>query len=418
MKVLVLGSGGREHALAWRLKNETQVSEVFLHPGNAGTQAFGFRTLGDVSPSDPNALTAKIKALDIDLTVIGPEAYLAKGYADTFRAAGLKVVGPGTDGAQLEASKSFAKAFLQGAGIPTARYQEASSPEGVRAAIHQYPIVLKLDGLAAGKGVVVAQTEQDTESFIQRVWKDKEFGAGPHQVVVEQFLEGKELSYIGVCDGETFVPLSTSSDYKRLLEKDEGPNTGGMGAISPSPIATPVLEDRIQKEVVAPTLREMKKRGMAYRGALYFGIMVSPDGTPYVLEFNARFGDPETQALMLRLEAGFLDLLTHTAMGTLKHCAPLQWNPRTSVYIVLTAQGYPAQVRTGDPIRGVDPLPSGATLFFSGVSSSSGVLTTHGGRVLGVGCLGENGTEARNQALKAIESVQFEGRHFRKDIGK
>ncbi len=417
MKVLVLGSGGREHALAWRIRKDPQVEEVYLHPGNAGTWSCGIPNLGDVSIENLPSLIAHAQELGVSLVVIGPEALLAKGYADAFRKSGFPVSGPGADGAQLETSKAFAKEFLEKGGIPTAAYTTATTPEAVRVAIRKYPSVLKLDGLAAGKGVVVAQSPADAEDFIRRVWELKEFGNESPVVVVEDFIAGRELSYIGLCDTERFVALSTASDYKRVGDGDQGPNTGGMGAISPSPIETPQLLQRIEAEVVQPTLRELKRRGIDYRGALYFGLMVAADGTPYVLEFNARFGDPETQALLMRIEGDFTGLLVAAARRELSTAPDPKWTNQTSVYVVAAADGYPATPRLGDTIQGLDRLAAGVQVFFSGVGSGPQGLVTQGGRVLGLGALGKDAQASRSAVYTNFPKVSWPGLHYRRDIG-
>jgi phosphoribosylamine---glycine ligase len=417
MRVLVLGSGGREHALAWRLAQEERVQKVTLHPGNPGTWSRGFATLGDVAPKDFKALAAAAKKEAIDLVLVGPEALLSMGIADDLRNEGFLVVGPGVQGAELESSKVFAKRFLMDAGIPTARYVQAHTESEVRAAVNAYPVVLKLDGLAAGKGVVVAETPEHLEGFISRVWHEHEFGQGNHSVVVEEFIEGKELSYIGLCDGTTFVPFSSSSDYKRLLDSDLGPNTGGMGAISPSPILNEGLEQKITARIVEPTLRQMARLKMPYRGALYFGLMVSKNQEPYVLEFNARFGDPETQALMLRLEGNFIDFLEATAKGVLASRPLPQWNSRVAVYFVAAAAGYPSEPRLGDRISGLDTVSADSQVFFSGVGQGPDGLVTGGGRVLGIGSLGQSADASRQNVLNQLKKVHWNGMHFRKDIG-
>lgn len=417
MKVLVLGGGGREHALAWRIAQDPQVQKVVLHPGNDGTARAGFASLGDIALSSIDMLVAEAHRQMIDLVVVGPEVLLAQGFSDRFRREGFLVVGPGQAGAQLETSKAFAKHFLEDGKIPTAHYETASSPATVREKTgDKYPVVLKLDGLAAGKGVVVAESEADREDFINRVWDRKEFGAGPHTVVVEQFLAGRELSYIGLCDGERFVALSTASDYKRVFDGNLGPNTGGMGAISPSPVANSELEKRIQEKIVTPTLKQLKRRGLDYRGALYFGLMIC-DGEPYVLEFNTRFGDPETQALMLRLEGNFTDLLCATAKAELTQAPAPQFKPGACVYVVAAAAGYPAEPKLGDAIEGLDAVPAGVQVFFSGVRASGSKLVTHGGRVMGLGATGPDAEACRRQVYTAFEKTGWKTMHYRRDIG-
>jgi phosphoribosylamine---glycine ligase len=417
MKVLVLGSGGREHALAWRIAKDKSVSEVFLHPGNAGTWKQGIPTLGDVSLHNREALATAAEGRGVSLIVVGAEAQLAQGYGDFFREQGFSVVGPGVKGAQLETSKAFAKRFLEDGAIPTGRYTEARTPEGVRAAIKSFPVVLKLDGLAAGKGVVVALSVADSESFINRVWNLREFGPGEPLIVVEEFLPGRELSFIGLCDGKTFLPLSSASDYKRLADGDLGPNTGGMGAISPSPVETPALLVRIQDEVVAPTLRQLAKQGLDFRGVLYFGLMISPDGKPYVLEFNTRFGDPETQALMLRLQGDFTALLQATAEGKLGDAPVPHWSDDTALYVVGSAEGYPSAPRTGDQIEGLEGLSPETAVFFSGVGGGSHGLVTQGGRVLGLGVVAKGAENCRSRLYAAFAGVRWAGMHYRRDIG-
>lgn len=417
MKVLVLGSGGREHALAWRIGNDPQVAQVFLHPGNAGTWRAGIQTLGDIPIGNSAALSTACHRLGIGLVVIGPEVLLAQGYADFFREEGFRVVGPGKLGAQLETSKAFAKRFLQDGGIPTAAYQVATTPEGVRGAISKYPVVLKLDGLAAGKGVVVAQEPSEAENFIARVWAHREFGEGPYTIVVEDFIAGKELSYIGLCDGKTFHALSTASDYKRVSDGDRGPNTGGMGAISPSPVASPELEAKIQATVVTPTLKQLERQGLEYRGALYFGLMVDAQGNPFVLEFNTRFGDPETQALCMRLQGDFTEYLVATADGALSTLPPPKWRDETAIYVVAAAQGYPSTPRAGDAIEGLESVPEDVRVFFSGVGGGSHGLVTQGGRVLGVGALGDSADASRRKAYETLDTIQWNGIHYRRDIG-
>ncbi len=417
MKLLVLGTGGREHALAWRLSQDSDVSEVFLHPGNPGTLHAGFANLGEVSIDAPGDLVKAARERSVDLVVIGPEVLLAKGYGDLFRKEGFLVVGPGKNGAQLETSKAFAKSFLDSACIPTASYCSVESEIALREKAKHLPIVLKLDGLAAGKGVVVATEFSHVEDFISRVWKENEFGPGPHKVVVEDFIEGSELSYIGLCDGNRFIPLSSASDYKRLNDGDQGPNTGGMGAISPSPILTQELEARIEQRIVAPTLKELSRKGIEYRGVLYFGLMITKTGDPFVLEFNARFGDPETQALMLRIEDGLAELLQLTAKGLLGQAPVPHWKPGSAVYIVAASEGYPSRPRSGDLIEGIENFPNHATLFFSGVQTITAGLATSGGRVLGVGAIGRDPQDCREKAYSALSTVRWKGIHFRRDIG-
>lgn len=415
MKLLVLGSGGREHALAWRAQKSG--AEVFLHPGNAGTVKSGIANLGDV-PLNAEAVAQESKRRGISLVVIGPETLLAQGYADKLREAGLPVVGPSQKAAQLETSKIFSKEFMVRAGIPTAAFQIVESREALLAlSFKTWPVVLKYDGLAAGKGVAIAQSPDEIREFADRIWEQNEFGAGKHRLLVEECLHGREISYIGLCDGKVFLPLSSSTDYKRVGDKGTGPNTGGMGVVSPSPYLTPELETKIQERVIAKTLSQLANEGLDYRGALYAGLMITSSGDPYVIEYNARFGDPETEAVLLRLEGDFGDYLRHTAEGTLAKAPPLRWKPQTSVYVVGAAEGYPAKPKVGDAISGLDRLDSSAQVFFSGVRESGSGLATAGGRVLGVGALGDGITQARERAYSALRKISWRGLHFRTDIG-
>ncbi len=418
MLTLVLGSGGREHAIAWKLAQDLGPNGVYLHPGNAGTEAAGLRTLGAVDWKDPDAVAAKAKALGISLIVIGPETLLAEGCADRLREYGFLVVGPGKSAAQLEASKVFSKEFMKRADIPTAPFVVAESRAEMEKALSAFPIVLKLDGLAAGKGVVVATRREEAAAFADRVWSSNEFGPGPHKVVVEGFLPGVEVSYLGFCDGKRFVPLATATDYKRVGDGNQGANTGGMGAVSPSPYFTDDLKQKIDSRILKPMFRQLQTEGLDYRGILYVGLMVDGQGNPGVLEFNTRFGDPETQAILLRFDQNFPKLLEATARGNLAGAPAPVWSEKTSIYVVGAAEGYPGPVKTGDAIEGAPDPQTGAQVFFSGVSSKDGKLATAGGRVLGVGTLGKNADEARRSAYAALERIQWRGKHFRKDIGK
>ncbi len=417
MKALVLGSGGREHALAWALRRELGDGQVWLHPGNAGTARQGYGQLPDVALEDRDGLARAAQACAIDCVVIGPETLLAEGYADFLREKGFAVVGPGKSGARLESSKVFAKELMQRAEIPTAGFFVVTERAELLARVTDFPIVLKLDGLAAGKGVVVAQTRADVTAFAERIWAAQEFGPGPHTVLVEAFLSGRELSYIGATDGETFVPFPSATDYKRIGDDDTGPNTGGMGAISPSPYFNADLEAKIQNRIITRLLKRLAIENIAYRGVLYVGLMVNAEGDPFVLEFNARFGDPETQAIVLRAEGGFARLLTDTARATLKTCPPPRWRDQVSLYVVGSAAGYPGKPRTGDIITGLESLPPGIEVFYSGVAEKNGRLVTAGGRVLGLGTLAESARLARENVYAALEQVHWLGRHSRSDIG-
>jgi phosphoribosylamine--glycine ligase len=416
LKVLILGEGAREHSLGWKLKIQKECDSVFIHPGNGGTRLQGFPHLG--STQSLTELVTKSKHEGIGLVVIGPEVLLAKGYANAFREAGIPVVGPNREAAQLESSKIFAKDFFLRAGIPTANSQQFTSPEELlNFKGNQWPWVLKLDGLAAGKGVVIAENPVDVLEFAESVWKRKEFGPGPHRVLAESFLKGKELSYIGFCDGKSFVPLASATDYKRVLNANKGPNTGGMGAVSPSPYFSKQLEQQIQKKIICPTLFELNRLQLDYRGILFVGIMVDENENPFVLEFNTRFGDPETQCVLPRLTSSLLSLLLSTATGTLSSLSTPQWDLRTSVYVVACAKGYPGTPQKGDVISGLDSFPSEVPVFFGGVDTKEKRLITQGGRILGLGALEADAETARKQVYSYLSKVKWPGIHYRTDIG-
>ena len=415
MKTLVLGSGGREHAIAWKLAEEIGRESLWIHPGNGGTAALGFQTLdlehGALVPT-------AAKETGIELAIIGPEVLLADGLADRLRESGILVVGPGQEGALLESSKVFSKEFMTRAKIPTAPYRVVESQEELKdLSIPKYPIVLKLDGLAAGKGVVIAQDAKEVEAFGKRVWKDRAFGTGPHRLLVEENLVGNELSYIGFCDGETFIPMASATDYKRIGENNTGPNTGGMGSISPSPYLTKKIQSEIDRQIVEPFIAQLKSEKIAFRGILFIGVMVTAEGIPFVLEFNTRFGDPETQAVLMRLESSFLEVLTHTAKGTLSACSPLRWSDEQSLYVVAASEGYPTSSKTGDPIEGIENLPKDVQLFFSGVDRTDDTWVTAGGRVLGLGALAKDRDTVRTKVYDAMKKINWSGMQYRHDIG-
>jgi len=416
LNVLILGEGAREHALGWKLREQKECESIFIHPGNAGTLYSGFENFDDTT--DLQALIQKARSQNIQLVVIGPEALLEKGYADAFRKAGFLVVGPNQFSAQLETSKVFAKRFLLDAQIPTAPHFVFESFEALNQFEPQdWPWVLKLDGLAAGKGVVIAHSKEDVLSFSRAIWEHNVFGSGKHRVLVEAFLKGKEISYIGFCDGATFIPLETATDYKKVFDGDKGPNTGGMGAISPSPYFSSELKHSIDCSIIEPLLRQMAARQLDFKGILFIGLMVDSSNKPHVLEFNTRFGDPETQCVLPRLKSSLLSLLLLTAQGKLHESKNPEWDPKTSVYVVSCAEGYPGNPTKGDEIHGLDFSPPQTTLFFSGVADRKGIFVTQGGRVLGVGALGDSGKEAREKAYGALSAIHWRGMHFRKDIG-
>jgi len=419
MKVLVIGSGGREHALAWKLKQSPRVSEVIVAPGNAGTaREKGVRN-ADVAVTDLDGLFKLAKDEKIGLTVVGPEVPLVAGVVDKFRAAGLRCFGPRAVAAQLEGSKAFAKDFLLRHNIPTARYAVFTELHPALAYVRQHgaPIVIKADGLAAGKGVVVALTLADAEQALHDMLGAHQFGDASARVVIEEFLDGEEASYIVMSDGQHALPMASSQDHKRRDEGDMGPNTGGMGAYSPAPVVTPDVEKRILKEVIEPTLRGMAMEGAPFIGFLYAGLMIDKSGTPKVIEFNVRFGDPETQPIMLRLKSDLVDLIEAALDGELHH-THVQWDARPSLGVVMAAGGYPGKVRSGDVITGLDSdFGPNVKVFHAGTQlDAQGKVVTAGGRVLTVCALGKDIAAAREHAYAAVAKIHYEGGFCRRDI--
>ena len=420
MKVLVIGNGGREHALAWKLSQAERVSQVFVAPGNGGTARDAL--LKNIPISDVKALADFAVAEKIALTVVGPEAFLAAGVVDEFRARGLRIFGPTKAAAQLESSKAFAKEFMQRHGIPTAAY---ASFDDVAAA-HAYvdaqgaPIVIKADGLAAGKGVVVAMTLAEAHEAIDWILADNTLGVvhngGVARVVIEQFLEGEEASFIVLCDGKNVVSLATSQDHKRLKDGDEGPNTGGMGAYSPAPVVTPNVHAKVMHEIIMPTINGMARDGVPFTGFLYAGLMIDALGQPRTIEFNTRMGDPETQPILMRLKSDLLEVLLHATDGTLDQ-VDLQWDRRVALGVVMASAGYPMSPRKGDVINGLPADAENAMVFHAGTAEIDGQLVTSGGRVLCVTALGESVKKAQHLAYETLVGIQFEGKQFRQDIG-
>jgi len=416
MKVLVIGSGGREHALAWKLAQSPRAQRIYLAPGNGGTAAD--RNLQNVALQGSEALIAFARAEQIGMTVVGPEAPLAAGIVDDFRAAGLRVFGPTRAAAQLEWSKDYAKAFMARHAIPTAAYKTFTDAP----AAHDYidlrgaPIVVKADGLAAGKGVVVALSKAEAHAAVDHMLGDGSLGAAGARVVIEDFLEGEEASFIVMCDGRHTLALATSQDHKRLLDDDLGPNTGGMGAYSPAPVVTPAIHARVMREIIDPTIAGLAAEGIAYTGFLYAGLMIGADGRPRTLEFNCRLGDPETQPILMRLKSDLLSLIDHAIDGTLDQ-VEAQWDRRPALGVVVAAQGYPEQPRKGDPITALPADSDDAVVFHAGTARDQQQLVTSGGRVLCVTALGENLRSARRRAYEAVAQVRFEGAQFRGDIG-
>jgi phosphoribosylamine--glycine ligase len=419
MKVLVIGNGGREHALAWKLKQSPRVDEVIVAPGNAGTaRERGVRN-ADVPVTDIAGLLALAKAEKIGLTVVGPEVPLVAGVVDKFRAAGLRIFGPRAVAAQLEGSKAFAKDFLLRHNIPTARYAVFTELSRALAYVREHgaPIVIKADGLAAGKGVVVALTLADAELALHDMLGAHAFGDASAQVVIEEFLDGEEASYIVMSDGSHALPMASSQDHKRRDDNDLGPNTGGMGAYSPAPVVTPEVEQRILKQVIEPTLHGMAAEGAPFIGFLYAGLMIDKAGNPKVIEFNVRFGDPETQPIMLRLKSDLVDLIEAALDGEL-HRTRAQWDPRPSLGVVMAAAGYPGKVKSGDAIDGLDaPATPDTKVFQAGTKlDAQGRVMTAGGRVLTVCALGKDIAEARDRAYAAAAGIHWDGAFYRRDI--
>jgi phosphoribosylamine--glycine ligase len=416
MKLLVIGAGGREHALAWKLAQSPRVQKVFVAPGNAGTALES--GVENVALSGIRDLIEFSKKENIQLTVVGPEAPLAEGVVDAFRDAGLAIFGPTRAAAQLESSKDFAKSFMTRHEIPTARYATFTSGEEARAYIdaQDAPIVVKADGLAAGKGVVVAATREEAHAAIDRIMKDKALGEAGSRVVIEEFLEGEEASFIVMSDGSHVLPLATSQDHKRLRDGDEGPNTGGMGAYSPAPIVTPKVHARVMREIILPTVEGMAAEGLPYVGFLYAGLMIDRAGNPKTLEFNCRLGDPETQPILLRLKSDLLELIERALDGTLER-AQAEWDRRSALGVVMAAPGYPDEPRKGARIEGLPRPSADCRVFHAGTRLEGKDVVTSGGRVLCVTALGDSVKMARTVAYAAAERIRFEGAQFRRDIG-
>jgi len=422
MKVLVVGSGGREHALAWRLIQGPSVSEVVVAPGNAGTACEPGISNANVSVDDFDGLIALVRSQDIDLTVVGPEVPLVNGICDRFAAAGLACFGPSAGAAQLEGSKAFAKEFLARYHIPTGAYQTFSE---VNAALDYVraqgtPIVIKADGLAAGKGVVVAQEMDQAESAITDMLSGNAFGDAGARVVIEEFLPGEEASFICLCDGTTAIPFASSQDHKARDDGDNGPNTGGMGAYSPAPVVSPAVHDRVMREVIEPTLKGMAADGHPYTGFLYAGLMISADGTPKVIEFNARFGDPEAQPVMTRLKSDLAELCTKALAGELED-VKLEFTDEVALGVVLAAGGYPLAYAAGETISGLstalDENHPDTKVFHAGTALEGNDTVTSGGRVLCVVALGESVAQAQQRAYARVDSISWKDVYCRRDIG-
>jgi phosphoribosylamine--glycine ligase len=416
MKLLVIGSGGREHALAWRLAQSPRVQKIYVAPGNAGTARED--GLENVNLTAIHDLVAFARDNDIHATVVGPEAPLAAGVVDAFRAAELRIFGPTKAAAQLESSKDFAKQFMYRHNIPTAKFRTFTAAAEAHAYVDAEgaPIVVKADGLAAGKGVVVAMSVDEAHRAIDEMLSGNKLGDAGHRVVIEEFLDGEEASFIVMADGRHALPLATSQDHKRLKDGDQGPNTGGMGAYSPAPVVTPAIHARVMREVIMPTIHGMEQDGIQFTGFLYAGLMIKPDGSLKVLEFNCRMGDPETQPIMLRLKSDLTELVDAAIAGHLDK-VEAEWDRRVALGVVLAAHNYPETPRKGDVIHGLGKPVADAHVFHAGTASKDGHVVTAGGRVLCVTALGDTVRLAQKRAYEVADEIGFDGMQFRRDIG-
>jgi phosphoribosylamine--glycine ligase len=416
VKLLVIGSGGREHAMAWRLAQSPKVSRVYVAPGNAGTARED--GLFNVELTDVAKLIAFARAEDVHLTVVGPEAPLAAGIVDAFRDAGLRIFGPTKAAAQLEWSKDFAKQFMMRHKIPTAKHKTFTGTHDAHIFLdaHPAPIVIKADGLAAGKGVVVATTDKEARDAVDMMLAGNKLGDAGHRVVIEEFMAGEEASFIVMVDGKNILPLASSQDHKRIFDGDQGPNTGGMGAYSPAPVVTPEVHARVMREIIGPTVKGMAEDGIPYTGFLYAGLMIDEAGAPRVVEFNCRLGDPETQPIFMRLKSDFLEIVEHAIDGKLDSIEA-EWDRRAALGVVLAAAGYPESPRKGDEIHGLPKDEDDFHVFHAGTALKDGKVVTSGGRVLCVTALGDKVKIAAERAYEVAERIRFNGMQFRKDIG-
>lgn len=419
MKVLVVGGGGREHALAWKAAQSEKVETVYVAPGNAGTALEAKLENVAIGAEDIDALIQFAKDKGVGLTIIGPEAPLVIGVVDAFRKENLKCFGPTQAAAILEGSKSYSKDFLKRHNIPTAAYEvfTGTAPAIEYLKSQSLPIVVKADGLAAGKGVIIAETLEQATEAVEDMLAGNKFGEAGHRVVIEEFLVGEEASFIVMSDGENVLPMASSQDHKARDEGDKGPNTGGMGAYSPAPVVTTEMHDRIMQEVIMPTVKGMKAEERTYTGFLYAGIMITKDGTPKVLEFNCRFGDPETQPIMMRLESDLVELCLAAIEGKLDQTS-IEWNPQTALGVVLASRGYPESASKGDVISGLDSeFEQKAKVFHAGTKEQDNNIVTNGGRVLCVTALGEDVKAAQTLAYQELKKIEWDGMFYRKDIG-
>ena len=417
MKVLIIGNGGREHALAWKVARDSNVTHVYVAPGNAGTASEHNVSNVNIDVLAIPELVAFAQQEKIDLTIVGPEAPLVAGVVDQFAAAGLTIFGPTRAAAQLEGSKAFSKDFLARHNIPTAAYQNFTDVEAAKAYVRQQgaPIVIKADGLAAGKGVILAQSEAEAFAAIDHMLAGNAFGEAGHRVVIEEFLVGEEASFIVMVDGEHILPLATSQDHKARDNGDKGPNTGGMGAYSPAPVVTPDIHQRAMQEVIIPTVQGMSREGTPYTGFLYAGLMIDAEGTPKVLEFNCRFGDPETQPVLMRLQSSLVELCLAATRGELDS-VEAQWDSRPALGVVMAAGGYPENYHKGDEIIGIEQV-SNAKVFQAGTRLEDGKTVTNGGRVLCVTALGDSVREAQQRAYEGVKAIKWPNAYYRTDIG-
>ena len=418
MKVLIVGSGGREHALAWKAKHSQLVTEIYVAPGNGGTSNEEGVTNVEIVANDIDRLVSFAKENQIDLTIVGPEVPLVKGITDKFESLGLNCFGPSRKAAQLEGSKEFMKDFLTRHGIPTAEYESFSDLELAIKHLQRskVPLVIKADGLAAGKGVTVAQSYAEAEKAIRECLEKKSFGDAGNKVVIEEFLEGEEASFIVLTDGKTVLPFASSQDHKTRDNEDKGPNTGGMGAYSPTPVVTSEVHERIMDQVITPTIEALAKEGIKYCGFLYAGLMVDKEHRIKVLEFNCRFGDPETQPILMRLESDLIELCYQASKGKLKKIE-LQWNPKVALGVVMAAGGYPYNYEKGHPIVGLPPETKNLKVFHAGTQAQNSLIKTNGGRVLCVTALGKNTEEAQLNAYNCVKQINWKDCFYRTDIG-
>ncbi len=417
MQVLVIGGGGREHALVWKIKQSSRVQKIFCAPGNAGTAEIAENL--PIAADDIDSLLKFAVENDIGLTVVGPEQPLVKGIVDQFEGKGLRIFGPNARAAELEGSKSFSKDIMKKYGLPTAEYKTFNSADSARNYIESKncPLVVKADGLAAGKGVLLCQTADEALAAVDSIMGERSFGEAGDQIVIEEFLEGEEVSLLAFSDGQTVLLMDSAQDHKAAYDGDKGPNTGGMGAYSPAPVFTETMRQKVRDKIMLPMIRAMQQEGRPYKGILYAGLMLTKTG-PQILEFNARFGDPETQPLLVRMDSDIIPIFEACIDGTLDKC-PLQWKNESSVCVVMAAKGYPNSYEKGKPISGLkdaNALP-GVAVFHAGTKEQDGEVLTHGGRVLGVTAIGEDTATAISRAYEAVEKIKWDGIHYRKDIG-